>query len=194
MKGTRNGYRLSVDPRTGILSWGDVGPDAGGFDQKRGPGGFDAVMQAKKPGFFGWPYSRGDNKAYAKVDFDARAKYSTDRAAYDKAVKTAKDKGEQLPADLKKPVNYADAPTKFFDPAKPVNTSPNNTGVKELTPTQPAFIWYPGGPSTRFPVVNGGGGRTESRRACQLELDHRRHACQPGAYRRIRYVVLQEPD
>jgi len=160
VKGTRNGYRLSVDPRTGILYWGDVGPDAGGFDQKRGPGGFDAVMQAKKPGFFGWPYSRGDNKAYAKVDFDARAKYSTDRAAYDKAVKAAKDKGEPVPADLKKPVNYADAPTKFFDPAKPVNTSPNNTGVKELPTTQPAFIWYPGGPSTRFPVVNGGGGRT----------------------------------
>ena len=46
------------------------------------------------------------------------------------------------------------------DPAKPVNHSPNNTGIKELPPTQPAFIWYPGGASTRFPAVNGGGGRT----------------------------------
>jgi cytochrome c len=41
-----------------------------------------------------------------------------------------------------------------------MNHSPNNTGIKELPPTQPAFIWYPGGASTRFPAVNGGGGRT----------------------------------
>jgi cytochrome c len=160
VKGTRNGYRLSVDPRTGILYWGDVGPDAGGFDQKRGPGGFDAVMQAKKPGFFGWPYSRGDNKPYARIDFDARAKYSSDKSKYEKAAKNAREKGGPLPADLKKPVSYTAADPVFFDPAKPVNTSPNNTGIKELPPTQPAFIWYPGGLSTRFPVVNGGGGRT----------------------------------
>jgi cytochrome c len=30
-----------------------------------------------------------------------------------------------------------------FDPAKPVNNSPNNTGVKELPSAQPAFIYYP---------------------------------------------------
>ena len=91
VKGTRNGFRISVDPRNGILYWGDVGPDAGNFDPKHGPGGFDAVMQAKKPGFFGWPYSRGDNKPYAKIDFAARAQYAKDRAEYDKA-KSAHDK------------------------------------------------------------------------------------------------------
>ena len=160
VKGTRNGFRLSVDQRTGILYWGDVGPDAGGFDPKRGPGGFDAVMQAKQPGFFGWPYSRGDNKAYAKIDFNARAQYPTDKAAYDKAVKAAKDKGEPVPADLKKPVSYTANEPVTFDPAKPINNSPNNTGIKELPPTQPAFVWYPNGPSTRFPAVNAGGGRT----------------------------------
>ena len=169
VKGTRNGFRLSVDQRTGILYWGDVGPDAGGFDQKRGPGGFDAVMQAKRPGFFGWPYSRGDNKAYAKVDFVARAEYSKARAEYDKAksahdkaVKAAKEKGEPAPApfELKPPTSYTAGEPVFFNPAKPVNTSPNNTGTKELPPVQPAFIWYPNGQSTRFPVVNGGGGRT----------------------------------
>ena len=138
VKGTRNGFRLSVDPRTGILYWGDVGPDAGGFDPKRGPGGFDAVMQAKKPGFFGWPYSRGDNKAYAKIDFNARAQNATDKAAYDKAMKAAKDKGEPVSTDLKKPVSYTANEPVIFDPAKPVNTSPNNTGIKELPPTQPA--------------------------------------------------------
>jgi cytochrome c len=160
VKGTRNGFRLSVDQRTGILYWGDVGPDAGGFDQKRGPGGFDAVMQARKPGFFGWPYSRGDNKAYARIDFTARAQNATDRAAYDKAVKVAKEKGESVPSDLKKPVSYTAAEPVFFDPAKPINRSPNNTGTQELPATQPAFLWYPSGPSARFPVVNGGGGRT----------------------------------
>ena len=47
-----------------------------------------------------------------------------------------------------------------YDPLKPVNESKYNTGPRELPPAQPAFIWYPYGPSTRFPVVNGGGGRT----------------------------------
>ena len=160
VKGTRNGFRISVDQRTGILYWGDVGPDAGNFDAKRGPGGFDAVMQAKKPGFFGWPYSRGDNKPYAKIDFVAREQYAKAKAAYDNAVKAAKTQGVPMPADLKPPKSYVAGEPVFFDPAHPVNNSPNNTGIKELPPTQPAFIWYPGGPSARFPAVNGGGGRT----------------------------------
>ncbi|MDB4918066.1 ThuA domain-containing protein [Mucilaginibacter sp.] len=46
-----------------------------------------------------------------------------------------------------------------FDPEKPINDSKNNTGLKELPPAQPAFIWYPYGPSTDFPEV-GSGGRT----------------------------------
>ncbi|MGN6394074.1 MAG: ThuA domain-containing protein [Mucilaginibacter sp.] len=46
-----------------------------------------------------------------------------------------------------------------FDPAKPINDSRNNTGLRELPPAQPAFIWYPYGPSTDFPEV-GSGGRT----------------------------------
>ncbi|MDB6021740.1 MAG: domain containing protein [Pedosphaera sp.] len=47
-----------------------------------------------------------------------------------------------------------------FDPAHPVNNSPNNTGIKELPPAQPAMIFYPPSQSAKFPVVNGGGGRT----------------------------------
>jgi cytochrome c len=160
IKGTRNGFRISIDPRTSVLYWGDVGPDAGGFDPKRGPGGFDEVMQAKKPGFFGWPYSRGDNRSYAKIDFVARAQYQRDKGAYDKAMKDAKDKGVPVPADSKPPKSYVAGDPVFFDPAHPVNNSPNNTGIKELPPTELAFIWYPGGASARFPVVNGGGGRT----------------------------------
>ena len=47
-----------------------------------------------------------------------------------------------------------------FDPAHPVNTSPNNTGIQELPPAQPAMIYYPYAPSAKFPEVNGAGGRT----------------------------------
>ncbi|MBO9672083.1 MAG: PQQ-dependent sugar dehydrogenase [Sphingobacteriaceae bacterium] len=46
-----------------------------------------------------------------------------------------------------------------FDPAKPINNSPNNTGLEQLPPAQPAFIWYPYGESLEFPQV-GAGGRT----------------------------------
>ena len=46
-----------------------------------------------------------------------------------------------------------------FDPARPINASPNNTGRTELPPAEKAFIWYPYGPSAEFPLV-GTGGRT----------------------------------
>jgi cytochrome c len=44
-----------------------------------------------------------------------------------------------------------------FDPAKPINNSRNNTGLTELPPAQPAFIWYPYGASADFPQVGTGG-------------------------------------
>jgi cytochrome c len=46
-----------------------------------------------------------------------------------------------------------------FNPAKPINESPHNTGARELPPARPAFIWYPYGPSKEFPVL-GQGSRT----------------------------------
>jgi len=45
----------------------------------------------------------------------------------------------------------------FYDAAKPINNSPNNTGLKELPPAQKAMIWYPYGPSKEFPLVGTGG-------------------------------------
>ncbi|MEO8562694.1 MAG: ThuA domain-containing protein [bacterium] len=50
-------------------------------------------------------------------------------------------------------------PGKLFDPAHPVNNSPNNTGLNDLPPAQKAFVWYPAGASAEFPLV-GSGGRT----------------------------------
>lgn len=44
-----------------------------------------------------------------------------------------------------------------FDPAKPVNNSRNNTGLKDLPPAQPAFIWYPYAKSPDFPSMGSGG-------------------------------------
>jgi cytochrome c len=122
--GCRNPFRISVDQKTGYLYWGDVGPDAGGSNEKRGPAGHDEVNQARQAGFFGWPYFVGDNKPYWHWDFAAKTN------------------------DWK------------HDPAHPVNKSPNNTGTQVLPPAQPAFISYTYGLSTKYPVVNAGGGRT----------------------------------
>ncbi|MHA6247526.1 ThuA domain-containing protein [Pontibacter sp. CAU 1760] len=48
-------------------------------------------------------------------------------------------------------------PGETFDPAKPINESPNNTGLQELPKAQPAFIWYPYAESPEFPQVGTGG-------------------------------------
>lgn len=40
-----------------------------------------------------------------------------------------------------------------LDPQKPLNTSPNNTGLRELPAAQPALIYYPYAASEKFPLV-----------------------------------------
>ena len=45
----------------------------------------------------------------------------------------------------------------YFDPAAPVNNSPNNTGARILPPAQPALIWYTYGASEDFPQLGNGG-------------------------------------
>lgn len=119
--GCRNPFRISIDDHSGYLYWGDVGPDAGEDSQDRGPRGHDEVNQARKPGFFGWPYFVADNKAYHDYDFDAK---------------------QSGPA---------------YDPQKPLNASPNNTGARVLPPAQKAFIYYPYAASGEFPLVGEGG-------------------------------------
>ena len=44
-----------------------------------------------------------------------------------------------------------------YDPAHPVNNSKHNTGLTDLPPAQPAFIWYPYAASPDFPQVGTGG-------------------------------------
>lgn len=120
--GCRNPWKFSIDPKSGHLYWGEVGPDAGN-DGPRGPAGHDEINQARKAGFFGWPYFIADNKPYAQVDF------------------TNGKVGAK------------------FNPEKPINDSPLNTGRQDLPSAQPAFIFYPYADSPEFPEF-GKGGRT----------------------------------
>ena len=54
--------------------------------------------------------------------------------------------------------NYVtDSPGEFFDCDNPVNNSPNNTGLVNLPPAQPAQIYYTYSPSSYFPELYGGG-------------------------------------
>lgn len=70
--GCRNPYRLNLDPRTDVLYWGEVGPDAGRDSVSRGPRGHDEFNRAARAGNFGWPYFVGNNKAYHRFDFATR--------------------------------------------------------------------------------------------------------------------------
>ncbi|GAA4407595.1 hypothetical protein GCM10023187_28420 [Nibrella viscosa] len=118
--GCRNPYRISVDPATSIVYWGEIGPDAG-TDGEQGPRGYDEFNQAKKAGNYGWPFFVGDSKPYKAYNFETKAV------------------GAQ------------------YDPNAPVNNSPNNTGIKNLPPTQKAMVWYPYNKSTEFPELGQGG-------------------------------------
>ncbi|MBC8153768.1 MAG: ThuA domain-containing protein [Bacteroidetes bacterium] len=46
-----------------------------------------------------------------------------------------------------------------FDPARPINDSPHNTGLQQLPPAQKAFIYYPYAESPEFGAIVGKGGR-----------------------------------
>lgn len=79
--GNRNPYRIAIDPATGDLYWGDVGPDAGAADSTRGPAGHDEINRARTAGNHGWPYFVGDNKPYRDYDFAAETSGSLFDAA-----------------------------------------------------------------------------------------------------------------
>ncbi len=66
--GHRNPWRPSVDSKTGFLYWGDIGSDAN-EDTEISPRGYDELNQARKAGFFGWPYFVGPNAAFNIFDY-----------------------------------------------------------------------------------------------------------------------------
>ena len=68
--GNRNPYRISVDQKNSFLYWGEVGPDAPNDSlATRGPRGYDEVNQARKAGYFGWPFFVGNNYAYRQYNY-----------------------------------------------------------------------------------------------------------------------------
>jgi cytochrome c len=66
--GCRNPFRLSVDPRTNWLYFGDVGPNV---EPQTGimPEGYDEINQASKAGNYGWPMCTGPNEPFNQYDF-----------------------------------------------------------------------------------------------------------------------------
>lgn len=66
--GDRNPWRPSIDSKTGWLYWGEVGPDASA-DTKTTKAGMDELNQARKAGYFGWPYFIGENRGYPYYDY-----------------------------------------------------------------------------------------------------------------------------
>ncbi|MFB9315717.1 ThuA domain-containing protein [Nocardioides plantarum] len=74
--GFRNPFRMTVDKETGYVYLGEYGPDAGGANPNRGPGGIVEFNQIRKAGNFGWPYCTGTNTAaetYNEWDFATNA-------------------------------------------------------------------------------------------------------------------------
>ncbi|MBD2700215.1 ThuA domain-containing protein [Spirosoma sp. BT702] len=66
--GLRNPYRIALNPKSSVLYWGEIGPDAG-KDSTLGPRGYDEFNQAKKAGNFGWPLFIGNSQPYPANDF-----------------------------------------------------------------------------------------------------------------------------
>ncbi len=127
VQGTRNPYSVSVDSETGYLYWGDVGPDA------RADSTWEGNMGPKGP--IGYDEV---NQARAAGNY-GWPYFVGDNYAYNEYDYSTGETGS------------------FFDPENPVNRSPNNTGIEELPPAQPAFIWYPYTESEEFPEVETGG-------------------------------------
>jgi glucose/arabinose dehydrogenase/type 1 glutamine amidotransferase/PKD repeat protein len=77
--GLRNPYRVHLDPETGWVYWGEVGPDAQNDNPARGPMGYDEFNVAKEAGNFGWPLCIGANRPSVEYDFTT----GTSGQAYD---------------------------------------------------------------------------------------------------------------
>ena len=71
--GLRNAYRIAVNPKSSVLYWGEIGPDAGKDSSTLGPRGYDEFNQAKKAGNFGWPLFVGNSQPYGDLDFATNA-------------------------------------------------------------------------------------------------------------------------
>lgn len=69
--GARNPYTLTLDSETGVLYYGDVGPDAN-EDGPRGSRGYDEVNRVAQAANMGWPLFIGENRPYHAYDYATR--------------------------------------------------------------------------------------------------------------------------
>ncbi|WP_447007710.1 ThuA domain-containing protein [Saccharothrix isguenensis] len=76
--GFRNPFRFNV-ASDGTVYMADYGPDAGGDNPSRGPGGLVEWNVIKEPGNYGWPYCVGDNTPFNDFDFAT----NTSKAKFD---------------------------------------------------------------------------------------------------------------
>ena len=67
--GCRNPFRMTVDPATGWVYFGDVGPDANSENPQRGVRGYDEFNRVTSAGNFGWPFCIGNNHEYNDYNF-----------------------------------------------------------------------------------------------------------------------------
>jgi cytochrome c len=65
--GVRNPFRVTCDPKTGFIIWGDVGGNVR-TELDLGPEGFDEINVTREPGFFGWPFVSGPNLPWRPFD------------------------------------------------------------------------------------------------------------------------------
>jgi glucose/arabinose dehydrogenase/PKD repeat protein/plastocyanin len=131
--GFRNPFRFTVDPETGWVYLGQVGPDAGNdcfpangggcATNPRGPRGYDTINQIREAANMGWPYCLAGQGYYE----------------YDYATQTS---GDQYDCE-----------------GGPTNDSPLNTGIDTLPPVTEPLIWYPYGSSPEFPEIPPAGAR-----------------------------------
>jgi cytochrome c len=70
--GCRNPFSLNIDPGTGWLVWGEVGPNATVASTEKGPAGREEFNLFPQAGNAGWPMFTGPNLPYNKYDYVAK--------------------------------------------------------------------------------------------------------------------------
>jgi PKD repeat protein/glucose/arabinose dehydrogenase len=131
--GFRNPFRFTVDPETGFVYIGQVGPDAGAdcfpangggcATNPRGPRGYDTINQIREAANMGWPYCLA-GQGYYEYDYETETS------------------GDQYDCE-----------------GGPTNDSPLNTGIDTLPPVTEPLIWYPYGSSPEVPEIPQAGSR-----------------------------------
>ena len=118
--GCRNPFRISIDQRTSHLYWGENGPadhycgSLKNVDKKLLPLGFDEFNQARKPGYFGWPFFIGPNESYPDYSFEKKEVMGVFDPA--RAINHFKENTgiEELPPTQKPMIWYSHPPSKNF--------------------------------------------------------------------------------